>query len=224
VREDGVKKRRAKIGVSWWAWRLTAALVLGVGCTLVVSYGGAVIDSDVDFGGYGNGSANYLLETNRWWDVVHFGSTNEGEDAVRQARSITAWREDVASGSSESSEQMDGAPCDVYLIGWPARCLSGLERDHREVRENLVDAPEWVEKIRFVRQPLPTRVWWPGMLANVGFFGGAWLLLLAGPGVVRQVIRRRRGGCAGCGYDVKGVAVCPECGRAVGRADAEASG
>ena len=41
-----------------------------------------------------------------------------------------------------------------------------------------------------------------------------WLLLLAGPRALRRHIRRKRGRCVKCGYDLHGEldAGCPECG------------
>ena len=60
--------------------------------------------------------------------------------------------------------------------------------------------------------PLPYRVRWVA-------FGGStlfWLGVLAGPGILwragRRVVRRRRGRCGWCGYDIRGLTRCPECG------------
>ncbi len=66
------------------------------------------------------------------------------------------------------------------------------------------------------------RLYWPGVILNpiiVG--GGAWLILVvpffAVPAIRRQIttrIRRKRGHCPKCGYDLRGEldAGCPECG------------
>ncbi|MFI4915896.1 MAG: hypothetical protein ACIAS6_05235 [Phycisphaerales bacterium JB060] len=69
------------------------------------------------------------------------------------------------------------------------------------------------------RFALPLLPLWPGFLINTLFYAlllfSAWRL----PGVLRRVVRRRRGRCVGCGYDRGGLdpdAACPECGAHVG--------
>ncbi len=54
-----------------------------------------------------------------------------------------------------------------------------------------------------------------GLLADSAIFAGAWALLLFAPGAARRALRRRRGLCLGCGYDLRAAAAgrCPECGR-----------
>lgn len=47
--------------------------------------------------------------------------------------------------------------------------------------------------------------------------GGAWWLFIAGPSLLRRILRIRRGGCPGCGYNRQGLAPtapCPERGLA----------
>ena len=65
----------------------------------------------------------------------------------------------------------------------------------------------------------PTRVLPAYALANSAAYGASWFALLAvlvgGPRWMRGVVRRRRGKCARCGYDLRGTggAACPECGK-----------
>ncbi len=67
---------------------------------------------------------------------------------------------------------------------------------------------------------LPIDPVWPGFAYNaLAFGGGAWALLAA-PSLVGLVFgtkrrRRRRGLCVACGYDMRGLDACPECGRAI---------
>jgi len=63
---------------------------------------------------------------------------------------------------------------------------------------------------------LPLRPIWPGFLANTAFYAIALWLLTLGPVRLRRCLRRHRGRCVACGYDLRGTAHerCPECGAA----------
>ncbi len=61
---------------------------------------------------------------------------------------------------------------------------------------------------------LPVHVLWPGFAVNTAFYAAiVWLLSLL-PFTVRRLVRRKRGRCINCGYDLRGAEheVCPECG------------
>jgi len=57
--------------------------------------------------------------------------------------------------------------------------------------------------------PQPT-----GFAINTVFYGALLWMLWLSPFVVRRVIRRKRGHCIKCGYDLRGdfSTGCPECG------------
>ena len=66
---------------------------------------------------------------------------------------------------------------------------------------------------------LPLRLLWPGFAINTIFYAAILWLLTLGPFNVRRFIRRKRGRCIKCGYDLRGHSrtnsggeVCPECG------------
>ncbi len=69
---------------------------------------------------------------------------------------------------------------------------------------------------------LPLRPIWPGFAVNTLLYTAILWLVICGPYTVRRMIRRRRGLCINCGYDLRGASrgasggggggVCPECG------------
>lgn len=61
---------------------------------------------------------------------------------------------------------------------------------------------------------MPTRVYWPGLVFNTLFFGVLFLVMFVLPGRAKIARRRRLGLCLACGYDLAGLAKCPECGLA----------
>ncbi len=75
-----------------------------------------------------------------------------------------------------------------------------------------------VEPLPF--RTLPVRIIPAGFLADTGIYGVIFWLLWFTPGAIRRMVRRQRGRCEKCGYDLRGNAsggagsVCPECGSA----------
>ncbi len=61
---------------------------------------------------------------------------------------------------------------------------------------------------------LPLAVLWRGFLINTLFYGMVFWLLWSAPFATRRLIRKRRGHCLKCGYDLRHAEheVCPECG------------
>jgi len=114
---------------------------------------------------------------------------------------------------------VQGHLVDVRL-GWPARAFSG--RYYADVRsrnsEGVIHLPDWIVqatrgKSRF---DLPIKPIWPGFAINTIFYA-AILWMPFAPFVLRRHIRRKRGHCIKCGYDLRGTSggggeVCPECG------------
>ncbi len=127
----------------------------------------------------------------------------------------------------------------VHVVaGWPIRSLVShcYERDarwslrrsplltRRQVAEIglLGHPPKWMEAIviedqvvggPFSARVLPLRPIWPGFMINTIFFATILWLPFA-PSGLRRTIRRKRGACIKCGYDLRGTAqmICSECG------------
>jgi hypothetical protein len=79
-----------------------------------------------------------------------------------------------------------------------------------------VNLPRWVPRDTSLGPEVAVWPQWPGLVMNVALYAGMVLLLWWGPGAARRRVRRRRGWCVACGYDLKGSGgsggVCPECG------------
>jgi hypothetical protein len=108
--------------------------------------------------------------------------------------------------------------------GWPFRCV---RRVHATLRaEHGMGPLPQVERLE--RCEIPVRLgpivctlayepFWPGLLANIAFYGVILWALWFTPGALRRGLRRRRQACVRCGYDLRvadGRAACPECGAA----------
>ncbi len=63
-------------------------------------------------------------------------------------------------------------------------------------------------------QQLPLRPMWRNFAINAAFYAVILWLLWSTPFAARRLIRKRRGRCVRCGYDLRGTEheVCPECG------------
>jgi hypothetical protein len=115
-------------------------------------------------------------------------------------------------------------------FGWPAPCLwyqvvAGFNRvtmstvgDRLAGGILLSGAPE---SRASTFRALPLRPTWPGLALDALFYGAVWGMALFAPRVALRSLRRRRGLCVRCGYDLRDQMApgCPECG--AGRLKAE---
>ena len=115
---------------------------------------------------------------------------------------------------------------EAIASGWPFLCLhflmteSYFEADYRENTGPIVN-PDlgWQGAIvlggrnEYSVRALPIVPIWSGVLVNMAFWTVLWFPPLNFH-AIRNWLRRRRGRCAKCGYDLRGqfAAGCPECG------------
>lgn len=62
---------------------------------------------------------------------------------------------------------------------------------------------------------VPTGILWTGLATNTACYATAWWLILLAPAQLRTFIRKRRGQCMRCAYDLRSTPAgspCPECG------------
>jgi hypothetical protein len=103
----------------------------------------------------------------------------------------------------------------VHDLGWPSLAMryaiaSASERPAVHISPLNGGLPVPARSAPWRR--LPLRMIPTGFAVDTAFWGGAAVLVWSVPGFVRRGVRRRRGRCVRCGYELKGLAVCPECG------------
>ncbi len=105
---------------------------------------------------------------------------------ARSLESFTGWFEPSFSVTQPPPEHAWGLD-----MGWPCR----------------VHAPHVADTVH-----LPLRPMWGGFVVNTVFYGALLLVAVVVARWVRRRGRARRGLCIGCGYELAGLGVCPECG------------
>lgn len=127
-----------------------------------------------------------------------------------------SWLKHEYSGPPENVDSdvtnVDSYTIDVVELGWPMRCLA---------------AERWTEQHGFVTPPQvtsgmlvafgaqwPNRVLWSGMIVNELFYVLLIVSTFFSWRYGRRWIRRRRGRCPQCAYDLRGdlASGCSECG------------
>ena len=122
---------------------------------------------------------------------------------------------------------------DIYEVGWPSRCLQWESWSEFEV--NFLQGTTI-----YRNEGHPARTWWRsgipvstqrfgfgsrswkglpihpvyfGFVVNTIFYAVLLWILTLGPFTARRMIRRKRGLCIKCAYDLRGTSGgCPECG------------
>ncbi|MBX3407361.1 MAG: hypothetical protein KF869_11430 [Phycisphaeraceae bacterium] len=118
----------------------------------------------------------------------------------------------------------------VRVVGWGWPCASvgvvwlreepitldveGMPHRESGIRGGL-PLPKFAQRGPWANR-LPVMPMWPGFALNTLLYGALVGSALFGPGAIRRTLRRRRGACIVCGYDLTGLAMCPECGAPAG--------
>ena len=139
----------------------------------------------------------------QWWGV---GKT-------RETVSECVWAGSTLGQMSGMGRQ---ATYQGFSAGWPLRSFGGCDYItpglEKQAPAALRNVPTW---IKAGGHKVPVSPLWVGLAVNtllfaLPAFAGAW-----GWGWVKRRRRRRLGLCLACGYPVKGMARCPECGAEV---------
>ncbi len=98
--------------------------------------------------------------------------------------------------------------------GWPMRCLSVDVWSHMHGTAHVLYATNALRVRTSPVLDLPSRVHAVGTIVNTVVYAALLWVLYSTPFGLRRIIRRKRGHCIKCGYDLRGDldAGCPECG------------
>ena len=148
--------------------------------------------------------------------------------------------EDIRSGWNQGQEYERGFELymiDLYIAGWPCGTLrsemwdeakfvgeEGSPFDMTLRHDGHAPQTAWIRGAAYPEtwpgfdgdwKRIPLLPIWPGFVINTIFYAAILWLLTLGPFTARRMIRRKRGHCIKCGYDLRGTsgAVCPECGK-----------
>ena len=124
------------------------------------------------------------------------------------------------------SRTSPGAGLSLFRSGWPSRAVEAEYQGKHFGGTPL--KPIWRYSIELPQRarpnepacyrPVPCRPIWPAFAINTAFYAAMLWPLICGPialrRVIRRHIRRKRGLCIACGYDLRGNLShgCPECG------------
>ncbi len=99
-----------------------------------------------------------------------------------------------------------------FAYGWPMLSMRFSVDAERDWQTGTVLAR--TSSGAFSDYEYPLRLLGTGFAIDTAFYGAIWFVLLTGPRMVRRYVRRLRGRCLVCGYDLRGEfsSGCSECG------------
>ena len=195
-------------------FKLVVLLLLGATVNVAVAWAIAALDRPG-----GNMRAIAVDRVTSVWDRYRW--ENWAEAPFSGNSYITIGTRLLVAGAPDETDSF----CLVYeaACGLPAKSIAyGYTLDHGRGKHRFHDCVRlpWQTRTVMFGQTgnyLPYRVLWPGFAVNTIFYAAVLWLLAFGPFAARRIIRRKRGRCIQCGYDLRHAPhdACPECGAGV---------
>jgi hypothetical protein len=232
--------------VKRWTVRILLCLILGAITTVAVAWGVSLAINPTDFKWTGGGGFGEKHESDDFSvSVYEYGPSLHRlrviNQAIRMGRDSFVSPPDVPELTPLEAALIgkieDGTRTRrdaVALSGWPSHAM----QLHHELDLFDVRASSWslhlknptIDNTGRIRLPtaLPLCPLWPGLVIDTLFYAAIWFGVFFAQGMAKRAIRRKRGRCPRCGYDLRGhrhegtpgeprrheglAAGCPECG------------
>lgn len=221
----------ARRSASGWLRFAVLSLAIGVVLTVAVAWAFALLgtfsDGQLHVNDGGDGPPRPVIPPPEGWDVATWRELH----GLGLRMDMVSEREWIGSSLILS---LNGGPQRTvthYRAGFPFLALRWLGEGSDVPQQNTTGvARAWWMGIEVglpargsgvprggIVPRLPIRPAWPGFTLNTLIFGAAACGVMLAAGSAWRRRRRSRGLCVRCGYDVVGLAVCPECGAETGR-------
>lgn len=164
-----------------------------------------------------------ILSVMRRWGHVRIDRQSAGELEIDpDTGELLMLR--MSSDGSEYSRSYAGLPFRSMLCENQGDIMVFIGNGWTSVSRNgggpIVDGIELSPSLNARSMPtwraLPLWPRWPAFVADTIIHAGLWWMLLFGPFVLRRYVRRKRGLCERCAYDLRSGGIkherCPECG------------
>ena len=202
--------------------KLVVFLLLGAILNVGVAWGCALWSPAIPSSPHGGDGVPKLAPGTSWprpvpaeWPSLLYGSWGTG-----LFMSTGTFRGYIPKDQAISEGRPRDYGLSVFRYGVPFRALEGqiLMRIYEPYARTFtmmaaVRSPDLMSSRRSMGV-IPLRPIWPGFAINTVFYAAILRLLMFGVSTTRRVIRRKRGLCIKCGYDLRGdlSAGCSECG------------
>ncbi len=162
---------------------------------------------------FGVRSGEAVFQEDPSGQVAYRVSVNVKTDRATLVRSGWPWR----SGAGERWDLGVSPMTPIPMLG--DKVTTWRDADLQTSAVSFV-RPTWLGGSSF--RLLPLRPIWPGFALNTLFYAAVVWSLIFGRFALRRHIRRKRGLCVACGYDLRHADhdACPECGAMIGPAAA----